>query len=507
MSKRLCHICQICSKGFEFKCLLIRHQTSINSKCVILEKLKDGECEPDFYYSDTSSEDAIQDAIFDKKKIISSNQEVNEKKIKNIKTTKQKVNEQKVNEQKLSCPKCGSIFKHYKSKYRHIKNNSCNFKTINIENISVVSEDLPDKQEIHEEIKDVHLPTLDSVQIDLYKRIEYITTKLDLIVNILESKNIKVDSPKVTKKSSPTFADLISLPELPYIINPTTTTTTIDNTDNSNIAVTNSGTIYNDNSKNTNITNVIQYINPIGLEDISFLKLKDIMTIFSKGNDISHIISTLTELIYSIPSNINFLKQNLNKATIKYLNDKHEVKAIHESKFKESFRRVIVDSLIKLIHKYKNHLHIDSLDSYVNIAENLDNIILSLEIEKKKSKQDESILNQVVNTTIDQVLRTEDKAFYEYVYLINKNPDIKKRNYKASQRTKCESTQIINEFKYPPKDPLAIEDSTNLFVAKERAKTKIQQKISDSLAKVYDRIVTSEDIARRENYTFTQNDD
>jgi hypothetical protein len=363
MAVRLKYKCQICSKAFEFQYLVLRHQKRKNSTCIIPEKLEDGEIEPvfDMSSSSTESDDFVDTEKFvgtgdaTKIKIESkflSTKSVNEKKIKNIKATKE------IKKSKdLKCEKCEREFTHYKSKLRHIKNNSCNFKTINIENISVVSEDLPDKQEIHEEIKDVHLPTLDSVQIDLYKRIEYITTKLDLIVNILESKNIKVDSPKVTKKSSSTFADLISLPELPYIINPTTTTTTIDNTDNSNIAVTNSGTIYNDNSKNTNITNVIQYINPIGLEDISFLKLKDIMTIFSKGNDISHIISTLTELIYSIPSNINFLKQNLNKATIKYLNDKHEVKAIHESKFKESFRRVIVDSLIKLIHKYKNHLH------------------------------------------------------------------------------------------------------------------------------------------------------
>ena len=58
-----------------------------------------------------------------------------------------------------------------------------------------------------------------------------------------------------------------------------------------------------------------------------------------------------------------------------------------------------------------------------------------------------------------------------------------------------------------PLNPVAHKNSTNLYIAKERAKSKIQRQLSDSLAKVYDRIITSEDIARRENYNFTSNDE
>jgi hypothetical protein len=245
------------------------------------------------------------------------------------------------------------------------------------------------------------------------------------------------------------------------------------------------------------------------LEDISFLKIKDILSIFSKGDDISHIITTMTELIYSKKDNINFLKQNLNKSTIQYITDNHEMKAVHEVKFKELFRRVVVETIIKVIHKYKNELTIDTLYMYVNIVEKLDNILTSLEAEKNKVQiKDEILLNQVINTTIDQVLRSVDKAFNEYLLLMKQNPDIKKKNYKTSQKTKVETLQIINEFKYPPRDELIVlENSTNLYIAKERAKSKIQKQLSDSLAKVYDRIITSEDIARRENYNFTSNDE
>ena len=83
MTKCLRVICEICSKGFEYPYLLKPHQTGINSKCIIPEKLEVGEVEPDFYDDDDVDEHVDnRDAIF--KSSNSSSQEVNEKKNKNI---------------------------------------------------------------------------------------------------------------------------------------------------------------------------------------------------------------------------------------------------------------------------------------------------------------------------------------------------------------------------------------------------------------------------------------
>ena len=56
MTVRLKYKCQICSKAFEFQYLVLRHQKRKNSKCIIPEKLEDGEIEPNFDMSSSSTE-------------------------------------------------------------------------------------------------------------------------------------------------------------------------------------------------------------------------------------------------------------------------------------------------------------------------------------------------------------------------------------------------------------------------------------------------------------------
>ncbi len=132
------------------------------------------------------------------------------------------------------------------------------------------------------------------------------------------------------------------------------------------------------------------------------------------------------------------------------------------------------------------------------IVEKLDNILTSLEEEKNKVQiKYEILLNQVINTTIDQVLRSVDKAFNEYLLLMKQNPDIKKNNYKLARKTRYNHNNIIAEFRIPPLEYSAIEANTNLYVVKEKSKTKIQNYITAGVENVLMKVTTSEDIKRR----------
>jgi hypothetical protein len=489
MAIRLRNVCPICGKGFQFNYLLRRHREGVKSLCAVQEYLKPGETfEPpaDLYDDDDK---ANSDHVVESDDEFKANIKI-DKDLSNEVKLKKKIKNRIRTDNKLKCPKCNKEFKHCSSKSRHIKENKCTVNLIipaipvnpvnpvNKHELSNDNELLQPNRAIelsNEQVQDI------SIFQQLVKRIDELTYKN----NLLENKNNLLETE--LKKHN------IIVPSI--------------NSDNSNPNISISGNIisgniisnnihYTDNTKITKITNII-YKCPLGLEDISFLKLKDIIYIFSKGDDISHIITTMTELIYSKGDNINFLKQNLNKTTIQYIDDNHEIKAVHESKFKELFRRVVVETIIKLIHRYKNEVHVNTLDMYINIAERLDNIILSLETEKNKVQfKDELILIQVVNTTIDQVLRSVDKAFIEYLHIIKTNPDVKVNNSSISKKSRREHNTILAEFKLPPKQ-LAIEDATNLYTAKNRSKAKIEQLLTNGIENVLMKVTTSEDIDRR----------
>jgi hypothetical protein len=311
------------------------------------------------------------------------------------------------------------------------------------------------------------------------------STKSDLLEERIKSLEQKIISLQTELKETKEYMSSNTLNASGTVI------TTTHNIDNKTINNT-----YNDNRTTT----VINYINPLGLEDISFLKIKDILHIFSKGDDISHIITTMTELIYSKKENLNFLKKNLNKTTIQYVDDTHKMKKIHESQFKLIFRRIVVETIIKLIHCHKNELHENTLDVYVNIVEKLDNILSSLETEKNKVQlKDEAVLNQVITTTIDNVLRDVDNAMHDYINLLQQYPETMRLNRRESIKARGKHYEAIDEFKIPPKTQLALEDTKNLYIAKERIKDKIKTLLDEGSARILSNVISKEDIARLTN--------
>jgi hypothetical protein len=91
-----------------------------------------------------------------------------------------------------------------------------------------------------------------------------------------------------------------------------------------------------DNSRNINITNFFINVNPLGLESINHISIRDFKSIFT---NIETIMDKLSYHIFNrhVP-NISFYKNNLNKQIVSYLNKNLEIKLIDEKVFLNKLR-------------------------------------------------------------------------------------------------------------------------------------------------------------------------
>lgn len=256
---------------------------------------------------------------------------------------------------------------------------------------------------------------------------------------------------------------------------------------NNNTINSHNKTMINSNNNITMINN--QYISPLGLEDMSFIQAKDTLKIFEKGNNITHIINTLCDLLYSNAKNQNFFKLNLSRSNVEYLNDKHNLMSIHESQFRKLFTQILIENLIRVIYESKNTLDVQNLQFCVNIVDNLDKIIKKLEREKTKFDiKNQTELYQAVSTNIASMFRKFDKTLPEYIKFLADNPDIHKENKKLSRKIKKDLFNANNEFNFPP---IENNDAKHLYIAKGAYLEKQNASTQRILDKVYDDMKSS----------------
>jgi len=223
------------------------------------------------------------------------------------------------------------------------------------------------------------------------------------------------------------------------ILNHTKDTTINNITGNNNTTNTNN-TINVDNSRNINITNLFINVNPLGLESIDHISIRDFKNIFTNMETI------MDKLCYHIFNrhvpNISFYKNNLNKQIVSYLNKNLEIKLEDEKVFLHKLLAFLDDLCIQLFHNFRDQLSEDELIKYMcNLVEY--QTIVSSDYDHDITKNTKSRLSRLL-----------DYAF--------RNKDIKMAIQNLIKQLKTDiqaKTQLINQNK--------IEDSKRNQVNKE----------------------------------------
>ena len=337
----------------------------------------------------------------------------------------------------FQCPTCCRIFKHYQSKMRHLKKNKC--KKTEKEGEETVSKMLI---ELKQYISDIHAGKIVHPQ----------------IANTPPSSGeiIYINAKALSNVNSTISKDMVNSTENNNTINNTNTNTNTNSTTNSTV-----------NSHNKITNNIIQYISPLGLEDMSFIQAKDTLKIFEKGNNITHIVNNLCNILYSKAENQNFFKRNLSRCNVEYLNEKHELVNVHESTFKEIFTQLLIENLIRLLYDSKNIINLTELQCFVYIVDNLDKVIKKLEYAKNKlDTKNKSELNSAIASNVETMFRSFEKHIPEYIKFLADNPEILRCNRKSSRIARRGKSTAITEFLEAPPNADTSQLSNHLYLAK-----------------------------------------
>jgi len=225
-----------------------------------------------------------------------------------------------------------------------------------------------------------------------------------------------------------------------------------------------------DNSRNINITNFFINVNPLGLESINHISIRDFKSIFT---NIETIMDKLSYHIFNrhVP-NISFYKNNLNKQIVSYLNKNLEIKLIDEKVFLNKLRDFLEDLCIQLFHNFRDQLSEDELIQYMRNLVEYQNIVSS-DYEHYITKKTKSSLsrlleyafrNKDIKMAIDNLIKQLKTDIQTKMQLI------KEHKYEDTKR--CE---ISNEFYKKDIDDNIIDgkDSNNhklLYVLRHKAK-------------------------------------
>ena len=174
--------------------------------------------------------------------------------------------------------------------------------------------------------------------------------------------------------------------------------TNINNT-NSNNTTNNQ---INNNTINNNITNNVTIkINPLGQENIDFLKKEEIITII---NRCYMAIPDLIMKIHNRKENMNFFIPNFNKKTMAYLDKNNEIKY---NDYNEICEKIINNNIKRLGTYFKDHKQ--ELESHIKnrmkkvIQENNDEVLNSKYIDNikyylmNKSRKNKKQLNKFID--------------------------------------------------------------------------------------------------------------
>ena len=233
----------------------------------------------------------------------------------------------------------------------------------------------------------------------------------------------------------------ISLDDILHLSSDTLNTNTNTNI-NGNNNTSNTNNITNiDNSRNINITNLFINVNPLGLESIDHISIRDFKNIFT---NVETIMDKLSYHIFNrhVP-NISFYKNNLNKQIVSYLNKNLEIKLIDEKVFLNKLRDFLEDLCILLFHNFRDQLSEDELIKYMRNLVEYQNFVSS-DYEHYITKNSKNSLSRI----LDYAFRNKDikMAIDNLIKQLKtdiqaKTQLIKEHKYEDSKR--CE---IINEF-------------------------------------------------------------
>lgn len=456
--------CQICEKKFKYPALLKRHQNSVKRHCEPVIKKSQRE----ILFGSPDDDDRDQFGIKlpettgeppETPETIHENK--NEESPDSIPTSRESPdsiptpfdnlnlssfsptqniflnsnNDQKIKNTKIfQCPTCCRIFKHYQSRNNHLKKNRC--KKTEKEGGETISKMLI---ELKQYISDIHAGKI------VHPQIANTPPSSDEIIYI----NAKA----LSNVNSTVSKDMVNSTENNNTI---TTNTNTDSITNSTV-----------NSHNKITNNIIQYISPLGLEDMSFIQAKDTLKIFEKGNNITHIVNNLCNILYSKAENQNFFKRNLSRCNVEYLNEKHELVNVHESTFKEIFTQLLIENLIRLLYDSKNIINLTELQCFVYIVDNLDKVIKKLEYAKNKlDTKNKSELNSAIASNVETMFRSFEKHIPEYIKFLADNPEILRCNRKSSRIAKRGKSSAITEFLEAPPNSDTSQLSNHLYLAK-----------------------------------------
>jgi hypothetical protein len=193
---------------------------------------------------------------------------------------------EKLKTKSKECPNCCLKFKHHQSRNRHVKNNICNKQNSSID---------AENDQIHlyiEKVDDHEVEDLKSRLDSTEKQLKRVTALLQKLYDKTRQLQLQDSQASSNGSANTSMTTTTTTNNNNQITNTDYSHNQIANTDNSHNKMINSNNqITNmDNSQsqiinsNNTITNVInQYISPLGLEDMSFIKAKDILKIFEKG--------------------------------------------------------------------------------------------------------------------------------------------------------------------------------------------------------------------------------
>lgn len=148
-----------------------------------------------------------------------------------------------------------------------------------------------------------------------------------------------------------------------------------------------------DNSQHIN-NNYFINVNPLGLESIDHISIRDFKNIF---NNIESIMDKLCYQIFNrhVP-NISFYKNNLNKQIVSYLNKNLEIKLMDEKVFLNKLRDFLEDLCIQLFHNFRDQLSEDELLHYMRNLVEYQNIVSS-DYEHYITKNTKSSLSRLLD--------------------------------------------------------------------------------------------------------------
>ena len=205
-----------------------------------------------------------------------------------------------------------------------------------------------------------------------------------------------------------------------------------------------------DNSRRIN--NFFINVNPLGLESIDHISIRDFKNIFTNMETI------MDKLCYHIFNrhvpNISFYKNNLNKQIVSYLNKNLEIKLMDEKIFLNKLRDFLEDLCIQLFHNFRDQLSEDELIQYMRNLVEYQNIVSS-DYEHHITKNTKSSLSRLL-----------DYAF--------RNKEIKMAIENLIKQLKCDiqaKTQLIKEHK--------CEDERRCLVSNEFYNKNIDDEIID----------------------------